>query len=94
MATYKKKAKEEAAQLRQELQDLRVGFAAQKEDFEADYQKQVEDMFFYDYRCYIKKHGIVQDTPSSPSDDEDEFLGDRTQGEGQASRSNPSGEQT
>ena len=48
-------------------------------------------MFFYNYRCCIKKHGIAQDTPSSPSDDKDKFLGDLTQGEGQASRGSPSG---
>ena len=31
---------------------------------EAKYQKQVDDMFFYGYRCCMKKHGIAQDTPS------------------------------
>lgn len=92
MATDKKKVEEEVVWLRQDLQNLRVGFVTQKEDLEADYQKQVEDMFFYNYRCCIKKHGIAQDTPSSPSDDKDKFLGDLTQGEGQASRGSPSGE--
>lgn len=28
-------------------------------------------MFFFSYRYCIKKHGITQDTPSFPSDDED-----------------------
>ena len=37
MVAKKENAKEETARLRQELQDLRAGFAAQKEDLEADY---------------------------------------------------------
>lgn len=49
LAADKKKAEEEVVWLRQELQDLQAGFAAQKENLEADYQKQVDDMFFYDY---------------------------------------------
>lgn len=28
-------------------------------------------MFFFGYRCYMKKHDITQDTPSYPSNDED-----------------------
>lgn len=42
MVAKKEKAKEETARLRQELQDLRARFAAQKND----HQKQVNDMFF------------------------------------------------
>lgn len=37
MGTKKKKAEEETARLRRELQDLRVGFAALKKDLEVDY---------------------------------------------------------
>lgn len=51
-----------------------MGFATKKEDLAANYQKQVDDIFFYDYRC-MKKHGIAQDTLNFPSDDEDKFLG-------------------
>ena len=29
-------------------------------------------MFFYDYRCCMKKHGITDDIPNIPSDEEDE----------------------
>lgn len=43
-------------------------------------------MFFYDYQCYMKKHGIAQDTSSFPSDEEDEFLGNPTQEGGHASK--------
>ena len=55
IAAGKKNAKEEAKRLRQEL---RAGFAIQKEELEAEYQKQVDDMFFYGYRCCMKKHNI------------------------------------
>ncbi|RVW59028.1 hypothetical protein CK203_107801 [Vitis vinifera] len=33
----------------------------EREEFEADYQKQVDDMFFFGYRCCMKKHGIKRD---------------------------------
>ena len=37
-------------------------------------------MFFYGYQCCMKKHGITNDTPNFPSNDEnDEFLGGFTQ---------------
>ena len=49
MATNNEKTEEEAAQLKQELQDLQVGFTMQKEALEATYQNQVDDMFFYGY---------------------------------------------
>ena len=32
----------------------------------------MDDMFFYVYWCCIKKHGITNDIPSIPSDEEDE----------------------
>lgn len=84
MAANKKKDKEKVVRLNQELQDLRAGFATQNEDFEADYQKQVDDMFFYDYQCCMKKHGIAQDNPSFPSDDKDKFPGSLGYGGGHA----------
>lgn len=91
MAAKKEKTKEKFTRLRQELQDLRARFAAQNEDLETDYQKQVDDMFFYSYQCCIKKHGIANDTPIFPSDDEeDEFLGGPTQGNRHTSRGGPS----
>ncbi|RVW39852.1 hypothetical protein CK203_083152 [Vitis vinifera] len=76
----KEKTEEETAGLRQKLQDLWAGFATQKEDLEVNYQKQVDDMFFYGYQCCMKKHGIANDTPNLSSNDEnDEFLGGFTQ---------------
>ena len=78
--------------MRQELQDLRAGFASQKEDLEVHYQKQVDDMFLYDYRCCMKKHGFIHDAPSFPLDDEDEFLGDLAEGGGDVFKGGPYGE--
>ena len=62
MVDDKKKAEKETTRLRQELQDLQAGFAVQK----VDYQKQVDDMFFYDYQYCMKKHDIAQNTLTSP----------------------------
>lgn len=38
------------------------------------YQQQVDDMFFYDYHCCMKKHDITDDIPSIPFNDEDEAI--------------------
>ncbi|KAL6313301.1 hypothetical protein AAG906_005756 [Vitis piasezkii] len=62
MAAKKEKAEEEIARLRWELQDLRARFATQKKDHHKQY-------------C-MKKHGITNNAPNFPSDDEeDELLG-------------------
>ena len=72
----KEKTEDETIRLRWELQDLRAGFVAQKKDLETDYQKQVNDMFLYDYQCCMKKHDIANDTLNFPFDDEDdEYFG-------------------
>lgn len=86
----KKKVKEEAKWLRQELQELQARFSIQKEKLEVEYQKQMDDMFFYGYRCSMKKHGITQDTPRFPSNDEDETVGGPDRGGGDAARVGPS----
>lgn len=39
MEARRKKADEENEQLRQEMEELRVGFAAQNEELESEYQK-------------------------------------------------------
>ena len=82
MVVEKETAEKETAWPRQELQDLQTRFAAQKEDLEADHQKQVDDMFFYGYWCCMKKHDIANDTHNFPYDDgDDEFLGGLAQGD-------------
>lgn len=37
------------------------------------YQKQVDDMFFYEYSYNMRKHGIIDDIPSIQSYDEIEL---------------------
>lgn len=64
------------------MEELRAGFAAQKEELEDEYQKQVDDMIFFDYRCCMKKHSITQDTPNYPLDDENTVVGSPVQGDG------------
>ncbi|RVX10856.1 hypothetical protein CK203_018340 [Vitis vinifera] len=62
-------AEDEVALLRGEGE-----FAAEREELEANYQKQVDDMFFFGYRCYMKKHGIKRDVPSIPPGEEKKLL--------------------
>ena len=68
-----KEAERENAQLKKKVEELRVGFAAQKE-LETEYQKQVDEMYFFDYRCCMKTNDITQDIPFLPSNDEGETL--------------------
>ena len=84
-----KKAEQENAQLKKEMEKLRDGllakrkeidelqtrFATQKKELEAEYQNQVDEMDFFDYHYCMKKNGITQDIPSISSDDEDEVPG-------------------
>ncbi|KAJ9703113.1 hypothetical protein PVL29_004753 [Vitis rotundifolia] len=53
-------------------------------------EKHVDDMFFYGYRCCMKKHDITQDTPNYPLDEENEAIGGPTRGKGDASTAGPS----
>ncbi|RVW73772.1 hypothetical protein CK203_057628 [Vitis vinifera] len=54
---------------------MEVGFAAQKKEMETEYQRQVDEMYFFGYRCYMKKNGIMHDIPSLPSNEEDAIPG-------------------
>ncbi|RVW25988.1 hypothetical protein CK203_098055 [Vitis vinifera] len=65
-------AEDEMAQLRGELE---AKFAAEREELEADYQKQVDEMYFFGFRCCMKKHGIKRDVPSIPSGEEEKLRG-------------------
>lgn len=89
-----KKAKQKNERLRKEIEELQVKFAAQNEELEGEYQKQADDIFFFGYWCYMKKHGITQDTPSYPPDDEDAAIDDPAQGNGDIVVADPSGGQT
>lgn len=35
------------------MEELQTGFAAQKKDLEAEYQKQVDEMYFFGYRFLL-----------------------------------------
>ena len=54
-----------------ELEELRARFDAQKKELEDEYQKQVDDMFFFSYQCCMRKNDITQYIPNYPSDEED-----------------------
>ena len=60
---------------KKEIEELQTRFVAQKNELETEYQKQVDEMYFFDYRCCTKKNGITQDILSLPSHDEDEVPG-------------------
>ena len=50
---------------------LEANFSAQKKELEIEYQRQVDEMFFFDCHFCMKKNGIMHNIPSLPSDDED-----------------------
>ena len=64
-----KEVEQENTQLKKKLEELWAGFTDQKKELEEEFQKQVDEMFFYGYRCCMKKNDITQDTHSFPSDD-------------------------
>lgn len=45
--------------LKKEMEELRDGFADQRKELEKEYQKQVDKMYFFGYRCCMKKNGIT-----------------------------------
>lgn len=70
-----KETEQENAQLKKEMEELRAGFEVQKKELEKEHQKQVDEMYFFGYRCCMKKNDITQDIPSLPYDDEGEAPG-------------------
>ncbi|RVX13992.1 hypothetical protein CK203_011142 [Vitis vinifera] len=46
------------------------GCGGEREELEADYQKQVDDTFIFGYRCCMKKNGIKRDVSSIPPGEE------------------------
>lgn len=53
--------------------ELKAGFVAQKKELKAEYQKPVDEMYFFGYRYCMKKNGIMHDILSLSSDDEDDI---------------------
>ena len=66
-------AEQENLQLKNDVEELRASLVAQKK--EKEYQRQVDKMYFFGYRCCMKKNGIMHDIPSLPFDDEDVIPG-------------------
>ena len=63
------------ASLVAQREEMEAGFVAQKKELETEYQRQVDEMYFFDYRCCMKKNGIMHDVLSLPCDDEDVIPG-------------------
>ena len=74
LATQKKNIDELQAGLLAQRKE-RARFATQKKELETKYQRQMDEMYFFDYRCCMKKNGIMHDIPSLPSDDENAIPG-------------------
>ena len=71
----KKETNELQAGLLAQRKEMEVGFAAQKKKLETEYQRQVDEMYFFDYCCCMKKNGIMHDILSLPFDDENAIPG-------------------
>lgn len=59
--------------------ELEARFAVQRKELETEYQKQVNEMYFFGYRCCMKKKGIKQDVLSIPPGEEDKIRRDPSQ---------------
>ena len=82
LGTSKAKVEEKDTQLKLELEQTVSRFTKEKIELDVAYQQQVDDMFFYDYRCCMGKHNITDNIPSIPSEEEDEaILGKRAKQE-------------
>ena len=75
----KKQRKDLQLHLSAQKEELEVEFTAEREELEANHQKQVDEMYFFGYRCCMKKHGIKQDVPSIPPGEEDKLRGKPSQ---------------
>lgn len=53
--------------------ELEVRFTVQREELKTEYQKQVDDMYFFGYCCCMKKKDIKRDVPSIPLGEEDKL---------------------
>lgn len=53
------KEEQEKERLKQEMEELWAVFTTEKEKLEIKYQKQVDDMCSFDYRCCMKKHDMI-----------------------------------
>ena len=63
LTAQKKETEELQAGLLFQRKWMEVGFAVQKKELETEYQRQVDEMYFFGYRCCMKKNGIMHDIP-------------------------------
>ena len=75
LAIQKKELEDLRASLAAQKEKMEAGFVAQKKEMEEEYQRQADEMYFFGYRCCMKKNGIMHDILSLPSDEEDATLG-------------------
>lgn len=71
------KKQKENLQLRliAQRKELEVGFSVQRKKLETEYQKQVDEMYFFGYRCCMKKNDIMRDVPSIPLSEKNKIRG-------------------
>ena len=70
----KKQREDLQLRLSAQKEELEGEFATEREELETDYQKQVDDMFFFGYRYCMKKNDIKRDAPSIPPGEEKKLL--------------------
>lgn len=75
LTAQKKEMEEFQAGFAAQKKELEAGFAVQKKELEVECQKQGDKMYFFGYRCCMKKNDIRHDIPPIPSNDENEILG-------------------
>ena len=65
----------ESLQLRliAQKEELEAKFVLKREELKIEYQKQVDEMYFFSYRCCMKKNGIKRDVPSIPPGKEEKL---------------------
>ena len=75
LAAQKKESEDLRVSMAAQKEETEASFAAQKKEVEEEYQQQADEMYFFGYRCCMKKNVIMHDTPSFPSDEDDEAPG-------------------
>ena len=76
LVAQKKESEDLPGGLAAQKEEMEARFAAQKKEMEEEYQRQADVMYFFRYRCCIKKHRIMHDIPYIPSDEGDAAPGD------------------
>ncbi|KAL6349755.1 hypothetical protein AAG906_001642 [Vitis piasezkii] len=78
---------------KKKLKELWARFATEKKELEDEYQKQVDNIFFFGYQCCMRKNDITQDIPSYPFDEEHVAVSGPAQGDKDSDAVRPFGGQ-